>query len=638
MQENKLLAGLNEAQKEAVLTQNGPLLIVAGAGSGKTKVLTHRIAHLIYQGVLPDKILAVTFTNKAAGEMRERVSRLLNAKPCALNADNTPWIGTFHSLGAWILRREAKIAGLAKNFVIFDEEDGLAIMKESIKELELDPKQFQPSRIKKTISRKKGGLETADDFASEAKDLFSKTLAQIWQTYDQKLKTNEGLDFDDLLVKTYFLFSDSPQTLAKYQERWQYVNIDEYQDTDQVQYRLANMLAQKHKNICVVGDIDQSIYSFRGADFRNILNFENDWPEAKIITLEENYRSHAPILNAANAVISKNFLRKPKTLFTQKTGGDKIGIFAAESENDEAEFIAQKTEEFIKNRVSPDEIAVLMRTNAQSRVLEEKFLERKIPYFVVGVKFYLRKEIKDALAYMRAALNPKDSLSLKRIINTPPRGIGKVTMAKYLSGLALGAGEKERISAFEKTLSGIKKSLLELPTSKAVALTLKESGYMEFLNEGTEEDAMRLANLKEMVSLAKKFDELPPEEGALKLLEEASLMSEQDTMAGKKIGVPITTVHAAKGLEFDHVFVAGLEDGLFPHSSIGGEDEKLRLEEERRLFYVALTRARKKVFLTLAFFRTIFGEKQANMPSRFLEDIPPELLEHAKKENVIRLN
>src|SRR3989344_5384830 len=379
MQENKLLAGLNEAQKEAVLTQNGPLLIVAGAGSGKTKVLTHRIAHLIYQGVLPDKILAVTFTNKAAGEMRERVSRLLNAKPCALNADNTPWIGTFHSLGAWILRREAKTAGLAKNFVIFDEEDGLAIMKESIKELELDPKQFQPSRIKKTISRKKGGLETADDFASEAKDLFSKTLAQIWQTYDQKLKTNEGLDFD------------------------------EYQDTDQVQYRLANMLAQKHKNICVVGDIDQSIYSFRGADFRNILNFENDWPEAKIITLEENYRSHAPILNAANAVISKNFLRKPKTLFTQKTGGDKIGLFAAENEGDEAEFIAQKTEEFIKNRVSPDEIAVLMRTNAQSRVLEEKFLERKIPYFVVGVKFYLRKEIKDALAYIKTALTPKDS-------------------------------------------------------------------------------------------------------------------------------------------------------------------------------------------------------------------------------------
>src|SRR3989344_4986727 len=372
MQENKLLAGLNEAQKEAVLTQNGPLLIVAGAGSGKTKVLTHRIAHLIYQGVLPDKILAVTFTNKAAGEMRERVSRLLNAKPCALNADNTPWIGTFQSRGAWILRREAKTAGLAKNFVIFDEEDGLAIMKESIKELELDPKQFQPSRIKKTISRKKGGLETADDFASEAKDLFSKTLAQIWQTYDKKLKTNEGLDFDDLLVKTYFLFSDSPQTLAKYQERWQYVNIDEYQDTDQVQYRPPPTNPPKQK---------------------------------------ENYRSHAPILNAANAVISKNFLRKPKTLFTQKTGGDKIGIFAAESENDEAEFIAQKTEEFIKNRVRPDEIAVLMRTNAQSRVLEEKFLERKIPYFVVGVKFYLRKEIKDALAYMRAALNPKDSLS-----------------------------------------------------------------------------------------------------------------------------------------------------------------------------------------------------------------------------------
>jgi len=637
MSRDEALTGLNPAQKEAVLTQNGPLLIVAGAGSGKTKVLTHRIAHLISQGVLPDKILAVTFTNKAAGEMRERVSRLLNAKPCALNADNTPWIGTFHSLGAWILRREAKIAGLAKNFVILDEEDSLALMKEAVKELALDPKQFQPSRIKKTISRKKGGLETADDFASEAKDPFSKTLAQIWQLYDQKLKTSEALDFDDLLVKTYFLFSDSPQTLAKYREHWQYVNIDEYQDTDQVQYRLANMLSRGHKNLCVVGDIDQSIYSFRGADFRNILNFENDWPEAKIITLEENYRSHEPILNAANAVISKNFLRKPKTLFTQKTGGDKIGLFAAENEGDEAEFIAQKTEEFIKNKVSPDEIAVLMRTNAQSRVLEEKFLERKIPYFVVGVKFYLRKEIKDALAYIKTALNPKDSLSLKRIINTPPRGIGKVALAKYLSGIALGESEKEKISAFERILSGIKQSLTELPTSKAVALILKESGYLDFLNQETEEDAMRLANLKEMVSLAKKFDGLPPEEGALKLLEEASLMSEQDTMAGKKIGVPITTVHAAKGLEFDHVFVAGLEDGLFPHSSIGGEDEKLRLEEERRLFYVALTRARKKVFLTLAFFRTIFGEKQANMPSRFLEDIPQELLEHAEKENIIRL-
>src|SRR3989344_175135 len=323
------LAGLNPAQKEAVLTQNGPLLIVAGAGSGKTKVLTHRIAHLISQVVRADKILAVTFTNKAAGEMKERIAKMLpalNLRP----QTSVPWIGTFHSLGAWILRREHKTAGLAKNFVILDEEDSLALMKEAVKELALDPKQFQPSRIKKTISRKKGGLETADDFASEAKDLFSKTLAQIWQTYDQKLKTSEALDFDDLLVKTYFLFSDSPQTLAKYREHWQYVNIDEYQDTDQVQYRLANMLSRGHKNLCVVGDIDQSIYSFRGADFRNILNFENDWPEAKIITLEENYRSHAPILNAANAVISKNFLRKPKTLFTQKTGGDKKRNFAAE--------------------------------------------------------------------------------------------------------------------------------------------------------------------------------------------------------------------------------------------------------------------------------------------------------------------
>ncbi|MBI5787060.1 MAG: UvrD-helicase domain-containing protein [Candidatus Niyogibacteria bacterium] len=424
------LEGLNPTQKEAVMTQNGPILIVAGAGSGKTKVLTHRIAHLVALGVGPDKILAVTFTNKAAGEMKERVAKLLSTSDPRLPAPG-PWIGTFHSLGAWILRRENEKASLSKNFVILDEEDGLAVMKEAVKELELDPKQFQPARLKKIISRKKGSLETADEYAREAEDPFSKALAGAWQLYEQKLRAAEALDFDDLLVKTYFLFADSPETLAKYQEHWQYVNIDEYQDTDQVQYRLANMLAQKHKNICVVGDIDQSIYSFRGADFRNILNFENDWPEAKIITLEENYRSHEPILDAANSVISKNLFRKPKNLFTQKTGGDKIGLFAAENEEEEAEFIAEKTGELIKNRVQPDEIAVLMRTNAQSRVIEEKFLSRGIPYLVVGVKFYLRKEIKDVLAYMKAALNPKDRLSLKRIINTPPRGIGKVAAAKY---------------------------------------------------------------------------------------------------------------------------------------------------------------------------------------------------------------
>lgn len=636
---NNLFSGLNPAQTEAVRHTDGPILIAAGAGSGKTKVLAHRMAHLIANGARPEGILAVTFTNKAANEMRERVFKLLNLETEAQQGHvaSSPWIGTFHSLGAWILRREHKSAGVGKNFSILDDEDSLALIKETIKELGADPKQFPPSRIRRIISRKKGDMISVEDFSADANDGFSRTAAAIWRIYEEKMKSANALDFDDLLVKTANLLANNPATLSKYQSHWSHINIDEYQDTDHVQYQIANMLASAHSNICAVGDIDQSIYSFRGADFRNILNFEASWPKAKVITLEENYRSSRPILEAANAVISKNQLRRPKNLFTKKEGGEKIAIYAAENENDEADFIASKVSKLIKNGASPGEIAVLFRTNAQSRVLEEKFLARNLLYHVVGVKFYGRKEVKDVLAYLRAGLNPSDLLSKKRIINSPARGIGKALLAKYLSGYELKPHERDKISGFENNLEKIRKGIEKLPASRAVAGTLRESGYLDIFDAGTEEGVMRLGNIKELVSLSCRFDGLEPPEGLVKMLEEASLMSDQDSVDGKKKGVPLTTVHAAKGLEFDHVFIAGLEDGLFPHTTIGGEDEKLRLEEERRLFYVALTRARKKAYLSLAFFRTIFGEKQVNMPSRFLEDVPPELLEKAGEEKTIQL-
>ncbi|QQG45943.1 MAG: UvrD-helicase domain-containing protein [Candidatus Niyogibacteria bacterium] len=643
------LSGLNTAQIDAVLHINGPILVVAGAGSGKTKVLTHRVSHLISTGVRPEKILAITFTNKAANEMKERIAKLVqNVQPPRPHDSNaSPWVGTFHSLGAWILRREAgrKAApreaaalGFKKNFSIIDEEDALSLIKESIKELEIDPKQFQPSKIRKIISGKKCDLANADDFLSEDENYFSKKLASIWSLYEQKLKSSNSLDFDDLLVKTVVLFSSHPEILAKYQSLWQYILIDEYQDTDHVQSRLSQQLAALHKNICVVGDLDQSIYGFRGADFRNILEFEATYPETKIVTLEENYRSTEQILEAANAVIAKNKERLPKNLFTRKKGGEKLEIYAAETENDEAYFVAAESQSLIAGGAKPEEIAVLFRTNSQSRVLEEKFLEYTLPHYVVGVKFYNRKEIKDILAYIRASLNSNDLLSKKRIINQPARGIGKVTLAKYFAAVGLKSGEAEKISIFEKTLNKIKSAAENLPASRAVAATLKESGYLDlFESAGTEEGVMRLANIKELVSLAVRFDKIKPPDGLMNMLEEASLMSDQDAIGSRKDGIPLTTVHAAKGLEFDYVFISGLEDGLFPHTTIASEDEKLRLEEERRLFYVALTRARKKVFLSMAFFRTIFGEKQANMPSRFLSDIPPELMENADEEKIIEI-
>ncbi len=654
---------LNQAQERAILTTEGPVLIVAGAGSGKTRVLAHRIAHLIEKGVSPESILAITFTNKAAGEMKNRILNLLKEQ----DHFTVPWIGTFHALSAFILRESGQAIGIKKSFSILDEEDALSLIKGALEDAGLDPKQFEPRRMRGLISKKKNEMEGLEKFRESALEYFPKILARVWENYEARLKKSNALDFDDLLLKTAELFSARPEILGHLQERWKYIHVDEYQDTNLVQYHLTKSLAQKYKNICVVGDIDQAIYSWRGADFRNILHFERDWPEAILITLEENYRSTQLILEAANAVIVKNKFRVPKNLFSQKTRGAKISLFEAASEDEEAEFIAELTRSLMKKKidtnaeifgvgVEPKDIAVLYRTNFQSRVLEEKMLARNIPYQVVGVKFYERREVKDTLAYLKAVLNPDDLLSKKRAVGVPPRGIGKVLATKYLARLSADSAsvatpakeatsvkagddfskaEKVKIAVFEKILEEIKKGIETLGASEAIKLAIKKSGMEEYLDDGTEEGEMRMANVKELVTLAKRYDGAKPPEGISALLEEAVLMSEQDGIKPEN-SVKLMTVHAAKGLEFKAVFIAGLEEGLFPHRALLDEEKELREEEERRLFYVALTRAKERVYLSYAVFRTIFGSRQINRPSSFLFDIPEELLERAP-EKIITL-
>ena len=631
---------LNERQKQAVLHQNGPLLILAGAGSGKTRVIAHRVANLIKNNVRPEQILAITFTNKAAAEMRERIINLLSPKGRPFgNVWNSklPFVSTFHSLGVFILRENSKALGISRNFSIFDEEDSLNLIKECLKELSLDQKQFQPARIRAIISKYKSELEGLEEIKAKADNSpFLKAGAAIFEKYEEKLGKLHGLDFDDLIAKTVFLFSCFPEILKQYQEKWKYIHIDEYQDTNHAQYCLAKLLARARQNICCVGDVDQAIYQWRGADFRNILNFEKDWPQAAIVTLDENYRSCQNILDAANAVISKNQLRKPKNLFSRQGQGGKIKFFVATNELEEADFIARTSQNLISRKIPPQKIAVLFRTNFQSRVLEEAFLRRQIPYQLIGVRFYQRKEVKDILAYLRAALN-KDLFSVKRIINAPSRGIGKALTVKYLAAASkiprgfLGVKETSLIKNFENILLKIKKQTLENSASQAIRACLKISGYRDFLNNNTEEGLTRLANIEELASLAKKYDDFKPPEGIEKLLDDAALMAEQDAIKDQSQSVKLMTVHGAKGLEFDAVFVSGLEEGLFPHLLLSGKDQ-FQKEEERRLFYVALTRAKKNLFLSYAFFRTVFGAKQINKPSKFLKDIPEHLLEPVNPE------
>ncbi|OGI77247.1 hypothetical protein A3B85_02180 [Candidatus Nomurabacteria bacterium RIFCSPHIGHO2_02_FULL_37_13] len=674
------LTGLNKEQREATIHMKGPLLIVAGAGAGKTKTITHRIVNLIKEGVSPDKILAVTFTNKAAKEMRERI--IAEIEKNAKGQDGIPFVSTFHSLGVYIIKENARILGLTKYFTILDESDSTSLIKEAEKELGIDPKQYDPKKIKNIISREKGKFVHLADYGEKKTDSLGKIVTRVWNLYEKKKTQENSLDFDDLLLKSVKLLKENEKIRKIYQEKWEYIHIDEYQDTNEVQYLMSKILSENNKNICVVGDADQNIYSWRGANLKNLLNFEKDYVDAKIILLEQNYRSTKNILEAANEVIKKNKYRPDKNLFTKNKNGEKIGLYGALDENDEADFVATKILEIQDNFVgdafsqvlgspgpSPgqtirkstsdsvlSEVAVLYRANFQSRALEEAMLRYNIPYQVLGVKFFERKEIKDTLAYLRAALN-RDSLSdIKRIINFPARGIGKVTLVKIFAGEreSLPIKVQIKINNFYNILEEIKEKIQNEKASRVIKFVVKKSGIENELSSGTEEDVERLENIKELVTLALKYDNLENGVGIEKLLEDASLASDQDSLierGGKKEitnTVKLMTVHASKGLEFKYVFIAGLEDGLFParnasRSDSGGpnkRDGEMKneedAEEERRLFYVALTRAKEKLFLSFANFRTIFGARQINTPSKFISDIPTDLLEKEGKNARIK--
>lgn len=617
---------LNQEQEKAANHKEGPLLILAGAGAGKTKTLTERIINLMKEGIPGSQILAVTFTNKAAAEMRERVAiRLANLNfPFAL-----PEIRTFHALGVLFIREEHMHFGLSKNFTIADESDAISMIKEALREQNLDPKQFEPRKIKNIISRQKGEGVTYDKFASNGGGYLERVVGDIWERYERILKSEQNLDFDDLLLKMLILLKENEIVRNRWQERFKYIHIDEYQDTNEVQYRIARILADKHHNICVVGDSDQNIYSWRGANIKNILSFERDYPESTVILLEQNYRSTKNILSAANSVIKKNSLRHDKNLFTENKKGEEISVYVAYDESDESKFVAETALELIDKGVRPEEIAVLYRANFQSRAIEEACLEYKLPYTVLGVRFFERKEVKDILSYIRGAQNKESLSDIKRIINTPARGIGKVTIAKYFAGQkdSLPAGTQKKINEFEELLEKIGNACEELPPSGVVRFVIEETGLKKMLKESkTEEDLERIENMEELVTLAMRYDEI--DGGLMKLIEDAALAGDQDSLShekkDKKQGVRLMTVHASKGLEFEYVFIVGLEQDLFPHSR--GTTSKEDAEEERRLMYVALTRAREKLYLTHATVRTIFGQRQIAIPSEFLDDMPDDII------------
>jgi DNA helicase-2/ATP-dependent DNA helicase PcrA len=635
-----ILEGLNGRQREAVLQKEGALLIIAGAGSGKTKTIAHRIAYLISEGIVPEHILAVTFTNKAAGEMRERVETLLAKEKMRIRAEKMPFMGTFHALGAYILRRDGYHIGIPKHFSILDEEDTRKVVRDLIGEFELDPETYPPQRIRNAISGMKNELIDASAFARDADTSpYQQKLRALYTAYEARLQKMKGLDFDDLLLKTVILLQDHAEAREYWEERWTHIHIDEYQDTNKAQYILSRILSARHKNIAVVGDIDQAIYSWRGADWRNILQFEHDWPKARIITLEENYRSTQLILEAANAVIVHNRERKEKNLRSQKARGEPIGLVLLEDERREALFIASYIEHLKSTGIQAGSIAVLFRTNAQSRAIEEAFLKKNISYrLIAGVKFYERKEIKDVLAYCKYALNPDDIISKKRIVNTPPRGIGKVLQLRYLGGSDLAPKEKEKIAVLESLMEKIRTQIQTEKPSVALIYIIREAGFKKYY-KGNKLEEDRKENIKELLSVARKYDDPPaggvPSEGIERLLTEASLATQETEIEDKDSQVILLTAHAAKGLEFDVVIIAGMEEGLFPHSLSESEPE---LEEERRLFYVALTRAREKIMITLAGRRMLYGEISFNDPSRFLSEIPDTLLagpdlREAKKQN-----
>ncbi len=635
----KILEGLNPQQKKAVQHKEGPLLILAGAGSGKTRVLTRRIAYLIeYYHVSPFNILAVTFTNKAAGEMKERVQSLLG------RLEGSVWVSTFHSFCVRVLRKEGGKIGYGSNFVIYDTADQRQLIKQVLQELNFDLKKTNPAAVLAEISRVKNELVTPEAYASRVGDFFMEITARAYNLYQQKLKENNALDFDDLIMKTVELFRDNPLVLEYYQNRFQYISVDEYQDVNTAQYQLVQLLAANYRNICVVGDPDQGIYGFRGADIRNILNFESDYPDSQVIKLEQNYRSREKILQAADSVIINNLSRKDKKLWTDRGAGEDINLYLAYNEKDEAAYICRKIRDLSSAGYQYGDTAVLYRTNAQSRALEEFFLKYAIPYQIIGgLRFYDRLEIKDTIAYLRVIYNPADQISLLRIINKPKRGIGAGTIAKLqqyaeqnglsLEQAGLKAGEIASLSAsyrtkllnFFRMIAGFREDAQNLTIDQLTEKILKETGYVAELEQaGGIKEKARLENIQELFSVIQEFLKSGENNTLAGFLEEVSLLSDLDTLEDSEQFVTLMTLHAAKGLEFPVVFMVGMEEGIFPHVNSLVETEGL--EEERRLCYVGITRAMDELYLTLARERMRFGEQQINLPSRFLEEIPQELL------------
>lgn len=632
--------GLNTAQQEAVKSIDGPVLILAGAGAGKTKSLAHRMLEIVRRGATPEKVLAITFTNKAAGEMRERVTALLEKNGFAVHSRGQagPFVSTFHSLGLFIIKEHAKTLGYKSAPAIYDRADCQREIKNALKAI--GEAEFEPRAVLGAISRAKGDGTTAGEYAERAHTVRERVVAAVWALYEKRLREDGAMDFDDLLLRSVELLRTHPSIRETYQKRWRYLHIDEYQDTNVIQERLAGLLVGPEKNICVVGDPDQTIYGWRGAKIENILHFERAYPRAKVIVLEENYRSTKNILDAANLLIANNSNRPAKNLKTSRGAGEPLSVYGAGDGGDEALFVARKIKELISEGLTfgegrgapaePSDIAVLYRANFQSRALEEKLLDADIPYQVLGTRFFERKEVKDALSFVRAAVQETPA-DLGRVLDTLP-GIGKVSKLKILSGQEerLTGKIRERAATMRALLARIRAAAHTTQPSKLLRMVITESGMEKTLTEDKLEGEERLLNLAELVSLATRYDKLPMPQGLEQLLENAALASDQDELKEEQNRVRLMTVHAAKGLEFSYVFIVGLEEGLFPYardpSTHSGQESKEGIEEERRLLYVALTRAKIKLFLSFAMMRTVFGNTDLRTASSFLEELPGELL------------
>jgi len=639
-----ILTGLNEAQKEAVLATEGPVLILAGAGSGKTKALTHRIAYLIREkGVAPENILAVTFTNKAAKEMTKRVNALVGG-------GTQPNMGTFHSICARIMREDGHHLGYKRSFTIYDESDSQTAIKQAMKDVELPDQKISIQTIKSFISSAKNELVGPGKYPSMTSGYMQDIAAKIYPKYQEVLMRNNALDFDDLLMQTVILFQKFPEVLAKYQNTWKYIHIDEYQDTNHAQYLFAKLLAAKSRNLCVVGDDWQSIYSWRGANFRNILDFERDWPNAKIVKLEQNYRSTKAILEAAHHVIAKNEQRSEKKLFTDNLAGMPIMVMDARDEHEEAQLIIRESERLVREEnYKLNDIVVLYRTNAQSRTIESEFVKFRVPYRIVGgFRFFERKEIKDIIAYLRVINSNDDWVAFERIINVPVRGIGDTSLAKILSfgrqtnlgisavmervnELGLGPKQTSALVEFARQLEVFRRSKEIETLPELIDLVIKKSGYEKYLDDGTTAGEERIENVRELLSVGQEYLKNHVEVSLDEFLEEIALIADIDNWNPDEEAVTLMTFHAAKGLEFKAVFMAGMEENLFPHANSAWDNEQL--EEERRLCYVGITRAEERLYMTITRSRMLYGRTMSNSPSRFLADIPAHLI--AGYENVL---